>query len=819
MVKFIFLALSVTIFVQSALVSAAVPRIDHILPRGGQIGKTVKLTLIGQDLSNNTHLKSTIPGALTPLAPPRNKDLIGKQLSFLLEISPEAQVGTYPIRIQTREGLSNILLFTVGAFPEITDSELKLDMQLSGTTVNDSFATAQPVEIPVTINGTLDSADQDFYSFEMSKGQDLIVEVEARRIGSAVDPNIEIFDSTGKWIDRNGDAVGIGVDSRLQLSAPKAGTYVVAIRDSKFSRQQQNYYRLKIANYTVADGIYPLGAKRGSTPEITFFGGNLREPLKTKVAMVTEDPAAEFVAVPVPGVLGSLPFRIAIDNKPTLNEPSSTVPKDLPMGTWVNGQIAVSGERDRYHLPVEPGQNWQIELQAAKLGISQLHGVLNLFDGQGAPIGTTREIGLRFKKSPLDVSENPNADQHITFTVPEDVTAIQVEVEDLLERGGPTFGYRLMATRRSGYFTMNIEDPELNIPLRGSAVVKVKVNRLNYLGPIRLTIPNLPPDWTMNGGNVPTLEQQGSRESISVGLLTLTPNPGAIQRSADLQIWGEATIDGVLVRRQARNPGMKTLVSFQIGPEEQLENVAPWLGANLPTSIIPERAAGIELLVPHYVKLIQGSKTEFPFEFTARRGKVTPLARIDRRSLRQTEGGVRFVAQGGAEGENPHKGTLIVGVQPGWGPARFDVALQADINIADSVETVYSQAITIDIVRPYEINPLHDSSSLQLGTNTTLVARLDRQLGFDRIVTISAENLPLGLSCTKIQMDRSVELVELPCHVAATTKTGEYIIDLSTSSTLLDGEDKVIPFSPPPFQLKVKISSIPPLSADASTGL
>ena len=818
MVKFIFFTLNVALLVQSALVSAAVPRIDHIMPRGGQIGKTVKLTLIGQDLSNNTRLKSNIPGALTPLAPPRNKDFIGKQLSFLLEISPEAQVGTYQIRVQTHEGLSNILLFTVGAFPETTDSEVNLDTTLSRRTANDSFATAQPVEIPTTINGTLDSADQDFYSFEMSKGQDLILEVEARRIGSAVDPSIEIFDDTGDWIDRNGDAVGIGVDSRLQFIAPKAGTYVVAIRDSKFSRQQQNYYRLKIANYAVADGIYPLGAQRGSTSEITFFGGNLKKTLKTKVVMMTDDPAAEFITVPVPGALGSLPFRVAIDDKPSHDEPSAA-PKNLPSETWINGQISASNERDRYHLTVEPGQNWQIELQAAKLGTSQLHGVLNLFDGQGTPLGTTREIGLRFKKSSLDVSENPNADQHISFTVPENITTIQVEVEDLLERGGPTFGYRLMASRRSGYFTLNIEDPELNIPLRGSAVVKVKINRLNYLGPIRLSIPNLPPDWTMNGGNVPMLEQQGSRESISVGLLTLTPNPGAIQRSADLQIWGEATIDGVLVRRQARNPGMKTLVSFQIGPEEQLENVAPWLGTNLPTSIIPERAAGIELLVPHYVKLLQGSKTEFPFEFTARRGKVTPLARIDRRSLRQTEGGVRFVAQGGAEAKNPHKGTLIVGVQPGWGPARFDVALQADINIADSVETVYSQAITIDIVRPYAINPLHDRSSLQSGTNTILTARLDRQLGFDRPVTITAENLPLGLSCTEIQVDGTVELFELPCHVAATTKTGEYVIDLSTSSTLLDGEDKVIPFSPPSFQLKVNVLPVSPSPADVSTGL
>jgi hypothetical protein len=132
---------------------------------------------------------------------------------------------------------------------------------------------------------------------------------------------------------------------------------------------------------------------------------------------------------------------------------------------------------------------------------------------------------------------------------------------------------------------------------------------------------------------------------------------------------------------------------------------------------------------------------------------------------------------------------------------------------------VYSQAITIDIVRPYEINPLHDRSSLQPGTDTTLTARLDRHLGFDRTVTITAENLPLGLSCAKIQVDNSVELFELPCHATAATKAGEYVIDLSTSSTLLDIKDKVIPFSPPPFQLKVKVLPVPLLSSGTSPGL
>ena len=79
------------------------------------------------------------------------------------------------------------------------------------------------------------------------------------------------------------DAPGAGLDARIDFTFPREGNYYVEVHDSRFSKQTQNFYRLKIGSYAYADGIFPLGGKRGETTEVTFFGTGLKTPVKTTV--------------------------------------------------------------------------------------------------------------------------------------------------------------------------------------------------------------------------------------------------------------------------------------------------------------------------------------------------------------------------------------------------------------------------------------------------------------------------------------------------------------------------------------------------------
>ena len=80
----------------------------------------------------------------------------------------------------------------VGEFTEVTESA-----------ANDDAAGANAVPTPATANGRIERpGDVDVFRFAAKKGQRLIVDVNARRIGSPLDSFVEILDSAGKPLPR-----------------------------------------------------------------------------------------------------------------------------------------------------------------------------------------------------------------------------------------------------------------------------------------------------------------------------------------------------------------------------------------------------------------------------------------------------------------------------------------------------------------------------------------------------------------------------------------------------------------------------------------
>jgi len=68
---------------------------------------------------------------------------------------------------------------------------------------NLAVATAQPVTLPVTINGRIAAPSQaSYFRFRAAKGQAVVLEVNARRLDSELDSEIEVLDAKGKSIER-----------------------------------------------------------------------------------------------------------------------------------------------------------------------------------------------------------------------------------------------------------------------------------------------------------------------------------------------------------------------------------------------------------------------------------------------------------------------------------------------------------------------------------------------------------------------------------------------------------------------------------------
>jgi hypothetical protein len=96
---------------------------------------------------------------------------------------------------QTREPVARPVV-ALGRFVEVGERE-----------GNDTLAAAQPLAAPVTVNGRVQSSrgtgtDVDWFRVEMTRGQTLVAEVQAQRLGSALDSVVDVFDAKGHPVVR-----------------------------------------------------------------------------------------------------------------------------------------------------------------------------------------------------------------------------------------------------------------------------------------------------------------------------------------------------------------------------------------------------------------------------------------------------------------------------------------------------------------------------------------------------------------------------------------------------------------------------------------
>ena len=775
-----------------AAATAAGPSLTRLEPWGARRGTAVTLTLEGYGLSDDIKIVTNLPGEFTELT----SESPGRALPLLLELAKDAPVGSYPIRIATKAGISNVLLFTVGPFPEVDEAE---SASMSRMYSNDSTGTAQEISLPATINGTLRGSDRDWYRFAGEAGGKVVVEVEARRAGSAIDAVIEVRDSGGITIARNNDALGIGVDPRAEVSIPADGVFFVQVRDARFSTQKMNFYRLRAGRYSYAEAVFPLGWKRGESTEVQLLGGNSEKPVKIWPDLSAEATASGFADLRLPDENGPLPLRMVVGDDDEVFEPEGEGPHRLEPGVIVNGLIDAGGEIDRYRIKVEPGRQWMIETQAAGLGTSALYGLLTLYDDKGRKLASAGDQVPEEPLSFISSSGQTFGDPHLGFEVPEGVTEVTVTLEDLLGRGGPAYGYRLVARQQPPDFTLTLGTPQVTIPKDGSAIVSANVDRRGYMGAIRLEVDGLPEDVELQGGHIPAEVGGMTTSRISRrGVLTLTPKPGAETKELALTVWGEGVLeDGRTVRVKARAPGLQTGV---MGRGQKVVT-APWLTAKVPAKVAEPDEAVLHVLTPRKVRLIQGMETEVRWRFE---GGGAPIGRI---SVGNTPpvGNIRVTGTARVK-PGARQGRFTVITTMGTLPMTFDLLLSSRARIDGREQTVYAPVITFDVVQGYRIEAPVRVTAIPRGGRAALVGSFHREPDFSSPVTIKADNLPLGVSCTAAEIDGAPESYRLECDADPSTEPGEYEIELAPASVLAGRDTELVPYRIEPVMTGIMVT-------------
>lgn len=684
----------------ASLLYGGPPAINELRPRGAQKGRPFTLTVTGTGLGEGAAIVSTLPATFTPVGVEKPL-MANRAAAFLVEPTAEWTVGVYPVRIKAANGLSNILLLTIGSFPEITEEESRPG-SLPGQ--NDSIEKAQTIpSTSLTLNGRLKGPERDVYRVQVKAGERRVFEVEARRCGSSIDPVIRVLDGSGKLVAQSEDDPLLQLDARLAMTFPKEGFYYVEIHDARFSTQAQDFYRLKTGLYEFASEIFPLGGKRGEQVEVSFGAAKVKTDLTAIKAPQTFVNLPNSVALPLP---------FAVGEYPEMREP---VPSALQVPVTVNGRLAKPAEIDKYELAVSPGDEFIFALQARELGTSKIMGLITLYDENGKRLASAGDGPLPVDVGAVQVSSRTQGDPVLQFKVPSDVHRLTIAVEDLAQRGGAHYAYRLSAYRAPFDLEATITTPYVNIPQGGTALVNVNVERRGYMGPIRIEAVNLPQGVSIAGGDVPAeIPDPNNRATSRRALLSLTAEPGASFASADIGLKAIAVAEnGTKVERAASGTGYAIAVngaSTQGVVDRQRALTGSWLGYELPAAMTDATPANLALTLEGSEKKENGYAFKFRWKWNLRNAmmRVPDTVTADVPNFIDLR-----VIEMAVDKQDRQTGTFLVTSTRNTLPALYNILITGRMTMDGAPTDVYSPIVKFNVppVDPEE-KPANASSAV-----------------------------------------------------------------------------------------------------------
>ena len=233
------------------------PSSTHIFPAGGRRGTVVPVRIGTEAIPPSANLRLWGDGIRAaellgerskpryePSArrPPRDADGVGANMSYPTEwgsefaIAADAPLGAAAWRVTCGWGGTRVRPFVIGDLPEFIEAES-----------NSTTERAERVTLPVTINGQIaGERDIDCFVFSATSGQVVVADVLAARIGSPLDPVVELFAADGRRV--RAQVRRVSDDNMLSFRIPMAGDYVLQIANVSFRGGPEFVYRVTLSD-------------------------------------------------------------------------------------------------------------------------------------------------------------------------------------------------------------------------------------------------------------------------------------------------------------------------------------------------------------------------------------------------------------------------------------------------------------------------------------------------------------------------------------------------------------------------------------------
>jgi hypothetical protein len=491
---------------------------------------------------------------------PRTKLQTNRQLAemVLIEITidPDAEPGNRELRLVTKTGMTNPMVFQVGLLPEVRELEPN-NRQAYQIPPNMARIRNLPREkaltLPVMLNGQIMPGDVDRFRFRAIKGQQLVIDAHARSlIPYLADAVPGWFQATLALYDDKGKEVAFADDYRfnpdpvLFYRIPENGEYELEIRDSIYRGREDFVYRIAVSEQPFITQMFPLGGGAGSETIVSIDGWNLPEnslPLDTQISGNNIRKTAYYQEKCL-----SNSVTYAVDTLPECNENESNNTHEqaqlVELPKIINGRIAESGDVDMFRFGGRAGNKIVAEVYGRRLN-SPLDSLLRLTDSSGNVLEWNDDHELKDNYLFKDMIGliTHHADSYLLAELPKDGT-YYVRLTDAQHHGGGAYGYRLRIAPAQGDFALRLTPS--NISMRAGGTVPIFVHALRkdgFDGAIDIVLKDAPAGFELDGGRIPA-----GRDRVRV---TLTVPLNAPAEPVALQFEGRANIGGHTIARLA----------------------------------------------------------------------------------------------------------------------------------------------------------------------------------------------------------------------------------------------------------------------------
>ncbi len=439
---------------------AAPPSISNLSMRGLKSGLRTTLTITGRNLLPDPSLSLPIAEFTQTL----DKASTPTKLIVELEVPRGTAAGFYPLRVQNRNGVSNTAVLAIDELQQYSAR---------------SVTAQEPASLPGAYSGTISGAEITRIYFDAVAGQEIVADVESKRLGGSMEPVLEIKNNAGTPIAIEWGHVALRGDARIVATITKTGRHFVELHDLSYKAPAQSPYRLKLGNLKLIDAVFPAAVSAGTRASVEPIGTGIRDRSLVNADFRTgSGGVAEIVRIPKslaasgPGPIVRKSESIEVVESPQSGFQFQAVDAQFndkhSTPITINGRISEVGQQDRYILQVKPETKIRFDVAARSINSPLDAQLAILKHPEGSVLkASTDQPGTR--------------DPGLEFEVPNEIKAVQVGIRDLHGRGGAYHLYRLtVAPAERPTIALDMLTPRITIPENGSAVVEIRVRKKNY---------------------------------------------------------------------------------------------------------------------------------------------------------------------------------------------------------------------------------------------------------------------------------------------------------------------------------------------------